>query len=100
MIGLITMVALVALLSVRPLAALRGLNLGAARTGRQLWTAVRGTGWARCAGRAVWAVTVVVLLVLASVGAGTGRAVYTVAHGIWLVGIGLAEVVPAPEVRA
>ncbi len=85
--------ALVALFALRPATA-------EARTGRQLWTAVCGAGWTRCASRTVWALTVVVLLVLASVGAGTSRAVYAGAAVLWTVGQGLASVVTAQEVPA
>lgn len=93
-------VVMLLLLALRPLSALRDLELGDARTGRQLVAAVRGAGWARCAGRTVWAVTVVTALVLAAVCAGFGVGVHAVGRGLWLIGSGLAEVVPAPEVRA
>ncbi|WP_062435040.1 hypothetical protein [Herbidospora daliensis] len=91
--NLLVLLAALILLSARPATA-------SARTGRQLAAAVRGTGWARCAGRTVWAVTVVVLLVLASVGAGTGRAVYAAAYAVGLVGVGLAGLAVAREVGA
>ncbi len=90
--ALIAVVVLI-LLTARPATA-------SARTAHQLVTTLRATGWARCAGRTVWALTVVTALVLAAVCAGAGVGVHALGRGLWLLGSGLAEVVPAPEVRA